>query len=130
MDKLCRVLVVGNMTKVARPSNPNNDVKRYDFGAAAVPAYEYCETAEGEWVRYEDIKHLLRPASETNALHRETLERLFERAACDREFRREDVIAMCEQALGINSPALKANVRSPEQEEAMYRAHAERLMGR
>lgn len=33
-------------------------MKRYDFSVAAVPAYEYCENPEGEWVRYEDIKHL------------------------------------------------------------------------
>lgn len=29
-------------------------MKRYSFSAAAVPAYEYCEEAEGEWVRFAD----------------------------------------------------------------------------
>lgn len=122
MDKLCRVLVVGNMTKVARPSNPNNDVKRYDFGAAAVPAYEYCETAEGEWVRYEDIKHLLRPASETNEV--------YDKIGVLRPDGEFTTYEGCDGDPVYIRRTLKANVRSPEQEEAMYRAHAERLMGR
>jgi hypothetical protein len=31
-------------------------MKRYGFSKAAVPAYEYCEEIDGEWVRFEDAQ--------------------------------------------------------------------------